>query len=251
MFIAKKVLGSLLTPLPVFMALLVLALLLWRLNSRRLAGGLAALALLFLYFMSIHPVARMLAEPLEFHHPKYDGQVVEAVVVLGGYHRSDERLPITSMLSETSLNRLNEGIRIYRANPGALLLFSGHNAKDKISHAEALAQVAVAMGVPRHDMRLFSSAKDTREEAGAWVTLLADKPFALVTSAMHMPRAMQLFQQQGLLALPAPTGYRAGGQDSWGWHAWVPSATALQINQLAWHEYLGLAWAALVAQGQI
>ena len=232
-------------PLPMVTVLLVVAAIVWRRGAHRIATIMAIASLLLVYVLSLYPTAHFLVEPLEFHYPKYAEQPVDAVIVLGGYHRSDERLPITSLLSETSLMRLSEGIRIYRANPGAKLWLSGYHARDEISQAEAMAKVAKAFFVPDSDIVLQPQAKDTAEEALAWSTLMSDKRVALVTSAMHMPRAMYLFRQYDLEPIAAPTAYRSGGTREMTWNDCLPSANALHIVELAWHEYLGLVWARL------
>jgi uncharacterized SAM-binding protein YcdF (DUF218 family) len=76
-------------------------------------------------------------------------QNVKWIVVLGGGHTSDPKLPITSQISGNSLVRLVEGIRIYNGLPRSKLILSGGSPFEKISNAQVLADVAVAIGVKR------------------------------------------------------------------------------------------------------
>ena len=257
LFLIKKILSAMLMPLPFGFIMLFLALIILSLGYRRFAKGLGFSVLMFWYVLSIAPVAEFIASPLEYEFPKYQQQSVAYVIVLGGYHNSDERFPISSLLSQESLMRLSEGIRIYRENPGAKLLLSGYKFHDEISNAEAMSRVAQAFGVPEADIVIAPQPKDTAEEAAHWAHFLkaqqlkaqklagnnVNQNFALVTSAMHLSRAVYLFQYQGLQPIPAPTAYGTGGHHGTHWRDWFPSANALSLSESAWHEYLGKAWA--------
>jgi len=280
LFLIKQILGSLLMPLPLVLFALFLSGILWMRNYLSVAKILICGSLLTLYLLSLPFVARPIASYLEFQSPKYSNQKVDYVLVLGGYHVSDERKPITSLLSRTSLMRLIEGVRIYRLNPGSKLLLSGYKGQDEISNAEAMSQVAAFFNVPLDDIVLAENVKDTAEESVFWTGYVFEKsmikhsgvpasiiesvddtkaqPFlkylAVVTSASHMPRALFLFEQafsaqkmtnMGRIEIvAAPTAYMTGGHHPLSWHDFIPSAQALEVVEISWHEYLGLMWAA-------
>ena len=61
----------------------------------------------------------------------------------------------------------------------------------------------------------------------------------LVTSALHMPRALALFKAQGLQVTPAPTDFEAGEETPSGLLAWLPDAGALNGSALAMKELVG------------
>lgn len=244
-FTLKKIIGSLLMPLPLFFLACLFAIVLFKRGRIKLAKGLLVFSVSCLYLFSIQPVAHFLASPLEMAYPKYNYQDVQFVAVLGGYHKSDERQPITSLLSVDSLNRLNEGIRIVKQNPEAKLLLSGSKDRDDIAHAEAMAQVAEMLGISRSSMILFTEAKDTDDEARHWASLTKGQDLALVTSATHMPRAMRLFTKYGIKPIPAPTGHRTTGQQELNWKSFMPRAFHLDLAAKAWHEYIGIVWATL------
>ena len=60
---------------------------------------------------------------------------------------------------------------------------------------------------------------------------------ALVSQAWHLPRAIQLFEQQGLSVTPAPTGYTSDEAETIA--QWLPKASALDKSSIAIKEYLG------------
>lgn len=87
-------------------------------------------------------------------------------------------------------------------------------------------------------------AFDTADETKLFSRIVGTRPFALVTSAYHIPRAMRLFRKAGLNPVAAPCEYRAKGLQAFPSYI-LPSADALLTSQLAIHEYLGIGWLAL------
>ena len=240
---------------PLILLLLIVSGVLYRKAYKKLALTLGLGGLILLYALSTAPLANSLVRALESQYSAYRAQPVDYVLVLGGSHRSAPDRPLSSVLSSTSLNRLTEGLMIYRANPGAKLLLSGHKGAESESHARAASKLAIALGVPEQDMLLAEDVKDTAGEARHWVKLIAGQKFALVTSATHMPRAVYLFNQalaiQGYdhrSLIPAPTNFRACISDCFRWQSWIPKSRNLEKFDIAWHEYLGYIWARFWAE---
>lgn len=243
MFAIKKLLGTLIMPLPLSFLLLLVGLIFLMKHRRRLASLFGGLALLILYGFSLPWVAGQLVRPLEREFPAYSGAPVDYVVVLGGAHVSDTSIPPGARLASYSLYRLHEGIRIYDANADARLIFSGYAGLDSQPHALAMEAVAQSMGVLGGDIITESRPQDTAEEASYLRSLLLGQRFALVTSATHMPRAMYLFRQAGLNPVSAPAEYLAGPTRPVVFWDFIPDARAQDNSRRAWHEYIGLFWA--------
>ena len=66
--------------------------------------------------------------------------------------------------------------------------------------------------------------------------------FFRVTSASHMRRAVRHFERAGLQPIPAPTGFKTGGDRLNTPSYWLPSAGNLRKTERAVYETLGL-WA--------
>ena len=255
MFEMTKIAGALLMPLTlVFLAaaggLALLFTRRWRWGRGLLIGALAAL-----FFFSWTPTARLLIAPLESHYPPLLepaalDEEIGYVVVLGGGHRADPSLPVTAQLNPSATIRMLEGVRIHRALPESTLIFSGGSVFQPVANAEVMRRVAEAVGVDTSRVVLHDTPRNTVEEARAVqrrVEAAGGGRVVLVTSASHMPRAVALFRGQGLDPIPAPTQHRVRESAGEGFlfGGWRPSANALRISELAWHEYLGLAWARL------
>ena len=70
----------------------------------------------------------------------------------------------------------------------------------------------------------------------------------LVTSSLHMQRAVEAFAPYGLDIIPAPTMYIR--KQPLRWHDFIPRARAMAHNSGIFHEQLGRAWYALLRQYQ-
>jgi len=250
MFILKKIIAPMLLPFPLALIGFGIGLyLLWFTKWQRLGKLAMTLGVLILLIFSSAPVSDLIVSSLENRHPVYDvdKESVNFVVVLGSGHVSDPRLPVTSQIGTVSLVRLIEGIRIYKANPGAKLIVSGWGGRDPVPNAEVVANVALALGVPRVDIIEEPRARDTLNEAKLIKEIIKDDSFALVTSANHMPRAVALFRKQGLSPIPGPTNYFVRNLNNQSFRLRFDTGNLEQTNS-AIHEYLGLAWAKLRGQ---
>jgi uncharacterized SAM-binding protein YcdF (DUF218 family) len=179
---------------------------------------------------------------LERQYPPYDGQPVAVIWVLGGGHTSDRDLPVSSQISSQSLYRVVEGVRLARMNPSALLVFSGYGGTDPEPAAELNRRLAISLGVDSTRIITQPHPRDTREEAVASRPIVGDRPFALVTSATHMARAVTIFQNQGLEPIPAPTGHLARRPAERHALDFIPSSTNLRTSRQIWYEFLGTIW---------
>jgi uncharacterized SAM-binding protein YcdF (DUF218 family) len=248
MFMFKKILSPFFYPVPLSLGILGLGLFLLWFTRRRQAGRLAvALGVGLLAFCSFSFGSGLLLGPLEHRYPPLlrppGGSPIKWVVVLGGGVHSAPDLPITGRISDASLFRVVEGVRWYKQLPGSKLVLSGGGPFETSSGAEVMAEIARIQGVDSQDLVLEAASLDTEEQARLIKDLVGRDPCILVTSAVHMPRSMALFEKQGLEPIPAPTGFFLHQGLSSDPGRFFPSAQNLQGSEVAVHEYLGLAWA--------
>jgi uncharacterized SAM-binding protein YcdF (DUF218 family) len=257
----KKLISGLLMPLPLVLLCGGIGLVLLRSGRGRRSGrALVACSILLLLSASNRWVSGRLIDPLESRYPAIGEfapgaplppalAACRCVVVLGGGHDERDDLPTLSRLSTSSRARLTEGVRIWRLLPDAQLVVSGPVDGGGPSHARVQAAAAVSLGVDRHRIRIIEEVHDTADEAARLRDLLGDTPFALVTSAWHMPRAMALCAAHDLHPVPCPTDYLAGSPSrhrlsDYGW-----DTSSLERTRAAVHEYLGWCWARLCGRG--
>lgn len=245
LFAFKKTLGGLLMPLPFCLLLMGAGLaLIWFSRWQRSGKAMLTFSWLLLLLLSLQPVADTLLRPLERQYATWQGHPqAPYIVVLGGGYTWNPTWAPGSNLINNSLPRVVEGIRLWRATPGAKLIFTGAAAPgNPVSAAEAAARVAISLGVPAADIIVLDTPKDTEEEAQAVASRLGQQPFLLVTSASHLPRAMIFFQHQGLHPLPVPANQLAIDSPLNGWERAIPSPVWLMHSDRAVYEGLGQLW---------
>jgi uncharacterized SAM-binding protein YcdF (DUF218 family) len=257
MFFAKKLISAFLLPTTVSLALLVAGLLMLWLSRRQWLGRLlATIGLGLLLLASYPPVADAFLRPLEsrytplFPREELDkalaqaGKPIKWIVVLGAGHVLDKAVPANDQLGDSATSRLLEGIRLQRQMPGSKILLSG-GVGGAVKHADVLGQVAQILGVPAESYVLDRSAWDTEQEASNLAGQIGKEPFLLVTSALHMPRAMGLFRRAGVHPIAAPTHHVTLDEPGVGLDELFPSPGALSKMDAGAHEYIGMLWSKL------
>ena len=245
-FILKKLISMWLMPLPFCCLVIIFGLIIsyWRVHIGRTIAFLGVTALML---FSWQPFANSVLYPLENKSPTFDiTQPVDAIVVLGNCHQVNNDIPPMAQLCGSGLYRLMEGYRIWQANPEAELLLSGYAGDESRPYADIVGEIAVNLGVPIANIRLFPTAQDTQQEAELTAPFLKDKKFALVTSASHMQRSMNWFKQQkvdgkNLTPIAAPAYFDAQETSS----NWKINTHALMKTERTWYELLGRVWAAI------
>ncbi|QUG76455.1 envelope biogenesis factor ElyC [Erwinia sp. E602] len=248
LFTLKKAIGGLLMPLPALLLLIAVGiLLLWFSRWQKTGKVVISLGWGIMLLFSLQPVADRLLLTTEAGWPTWQGQhKVEYVVVLGGgYTWNPDWAPSSNMLNN-SLPRLAEGIRIWRMNPGSRLIVTGGAATgNAVSSAEVTSKVAQSLGVPQEAIIALTRPRDTEQEAREVARLIGQRPFALVTSASHLSRAMIFFEREGLHPLPAPANQMAVTSPLNLWEKILPAAFWLGHSERAVYEGLGRIWQAV------
>jgi uncharacterized SAM-binding protein YcdF (DUF218 family) len=177
-----------------------------------------------------------------------DAPGVTAIVVLGNgiVAYQYEELAIESLTRRTAFNAL-EGARLYRVLHPAVVIASGGLADPSVhrrSEGEAVRDALVALGVPRETIVTETRSSNTAEQAELVAPLLGGHSrFALITTPIHMPRALALFRSRGLNAVPGPSHIDYTGQAQNSLLRFVPNPNALRASELSMYEYLGMAYA--------
>jgi len=244
----KQLISYFLMPFPLGLLLAVVGLaLLWLTARQRTGRALATAGAAMLLLCSWYPTSQWFMSPLHRRPALADPATAAAgarwVVVLGGgYDDTGGAVPPTSRLSPFTLERLVEGIRVYRNLPGAKLIMSGRGYGALPTEAAVMQQAAESLGVPAADIRQEGESDDTPDEARLIQAMVGNDRIVLVTSAVHMQRSVRLFEKQGLTVIPAPAGFWPHNVDPW------PNSDRLGWFQLAEHEWLGMLWARLHGQ---
>lgn len=241
MFLLKKLLAALILPPTGPILLTFFGLWLTRSKSRRWRNGglwLAILSLVSLLALSLPLVGRALMAPLEPYPPITPAQLqrVQAIVILGGgtYFAAPEYGGDTVGIA--TLERLRYGARLARESHLPLLVTGGAPVGGRPEGQLMRDALEQDFGVKVRWIE--AAARDTAENASLSAPLLKAAGvtrIALVSNAWHLPRAMPLFQEQGLEVTPAPMAFSTDSPSLAG--ALIPGG--LGMSREALHEYLG------------
>ncbi len=216
-------------------------------GSRRYRWLMGAAGLMF-YLWSVPALPARLTAYTEGLHPSPDlaslkasaGPEPRVLVLSAGWFRQSADGP-HAMLGSAAWERTQAGVHAWRHLGGTLILSGGPTPDGADSVAAQMARVAAAMGVPADRLLVEPASRNTRENLAFSARLLglrAGEPVVLVTSAVHMARAVELARAQGLSVLPYPCDWRGEVQSDW-WD-WLPSNSAPAAWQEVLHEWLGI-----------
>ncbi|AWI24440.1 YdcF family protein [Flavobacterium pallidum] len=237
--------GSILNPLLIFWILLILAGIFHKFRFYKTCKGLIIFAVAELYLFTATPLPIVLVHHLESQYASNysdaNANLDIPIMVLGGGHVNDAALPPFGQLNESALGRLVQGVMLYRQKPGRKLICSGFSVTGRMPNATVLANTAVGLGVNPKDTLLLVKPSSTWEEARDFKARFGDKgSFFLVTSAIHMPRAMETFRRTGLHPMAVPTGFMVKKDPDKSIYSWNPSWSKMQLSERALHEYFGM-----------
>lgn len=181
--------------------------------------------------------------------PEVEG--IKGVVILGGgsttIHLDGQA---ENILSGASLFRVWEGIRLYNILDDPLIIVSGginERAWMMTPESVPMFNALIKANIPEERILLESSSRNTYEQALNLRPLLEAhnlQHFILVTSPIHMRRAMTTFKAQGLNPVPSISAQHDEGflVD----HAWfMPDNDALTASHRALQEIMALIYYAL------
>lgn len=251
MFEVAKVGGYLVSPLTLALGLGLLSSMCLALDRRKWALWLASAAFIGLWLASTPLVAQVLVGELESRHPALsvaETPSADAILVLGGAlaGASPPRRPNFNM--GPASHRVWHAAALFRAGKAKWVIVAAGNqpGSDEIQvEADAIAEMLVVLGVPRSAIRLEGASRNTRENAANVqhiVQRLRARRVLLVTSALHMPRAVKTFtkvwQSTNVILIPAVADVWSvdSGGSTW---AWLPDAGSLTNVTAALKEYAG------------
>ena len=151
-------------------------------------------------------------------------------------------------MSAATLSRSMAAVRTMQGEPATRVIVSGGAVVGPITEADVIAAYLEQMGVPAERILRESRSANTRENALNIVALLMNEavtgPVRLVTSAMHMPRALNSFRNVLATADSAieicPVSVDVQALKGVPAYALMPQSTAIARFDLLLHEVVAL-----------
>jgi uncharacterized SAM-binding protein YcdF (DUF218 family) len=213
--------------------------------GRRWLAALAAAYLALSSPLTARALESALAPDIDPVRGPFPSPGPAAVVVLGGgavSYRAEGG--IISELSDATSLRLLEAVRLDTMLDEPWLVVSGGGPDGEPPETEPMIQELLEAGVPRERIRPDPLSGSTREQAlnlAPWLRDLEPREFLLVSSPIHMRRALACFRAEGLHPLPAPSAQHTQGHPVLG-RGWLPHPAALQASRAAIREVLALGY---------
>jgi len=244
-FIISKLLWFIAAPGNFLLLVLVAGVLLALWSGRRRGFALIAAATLGFLVIATLPIGPWLAAPLENRFPtSAPPPRIDGIVVLGGSVDPAVSRARGQVALLSAAGRITETVALARRFPAARVLISGGDGRinpGAISEAGATRDLLIQLGVAAERIELESVARNTYENATLSYAAARPKPgetWLLVTSAMHMPRAVGCFRRAGWTIVPYPVDYRSS--TTIGTLPGLLFADDLMLVNLAAKEWLGL-----------
>jgi uncharacterized SAM-binding protein YcdF (DUF218 family) len=246
-YVCKKIIARFLFPVGQVLLLWLAGAIVWlRWPKSRLGPALLLSSGLLLLFYAMPITGGFLLHRLEIRNwhyaqsAKLQEQGVRTLVVLSGSQRGGE-LTTGDRLSSDTMRRVMEGVRLWRGMSESKLVLSGGSFIHKTAIGSAMEDLAKELGVPSQKIVIEADSWDTDDQAKLLAPMLGREPFALITSAAHLPRALAIFRSYGLKPLPAPADFITKGRKL-SFYSFLPQVGGLNASEVALYEYLGLTW---------
>lgn len=218
-------------------------------QNRNFAVMLISFSFLTLWLLSLPLVTRYLAATQEIYPPLNNKALenfsAQAIVILGGGLRKpavEYTQQVT--LKDNTLVRVRYGAILAKQTHLPLLVSGGMVLDSELpSEAEVISDILnneFHQSVRWQEHRSRNSAENARYTQKI-LHQEGIQRILLVTHALHMRRAVEQFEQQGLQVLAAPTEFLSGSGKI-DVFSFLPSAKALEKNSLVIHEIMGRAW---------
>jgi uncharacterized SAM-binding protein YcdF (DUF218 family) len=245
-FFATKLFWLATAPDTLWLILLILAFGLGATRFRRTARRLTATLLILAVAVVATRPAQYIARPLENRFPRPDWPAcIHGILMLGG----GESPAITAARGVPEITggapRLLAAVELLRRYPEASLIFAGGSGdplQPEPSEASTVKAALEQLGIDIGRVRFEDRSRNTWENeinAMAMAAPTPDQRWVLVTSAIHMPRAIGIARKLGWTLLPWPADYVS-----------LPEGSLLSEGHFAeylanvstaTHEWLGLA----------
>lgn len=254
-FFLSKLIPLFVYPAGLASLLLIVALIFWK--RRKFSGWMVILALAVIFICGNRWVSMGIVRSLEQQYlPQETYEQADVAVILGG-GTDPFQYPRSIAEVNGAGDRVIYGVKLYKDGVVDKLIVTGGTVEWQgtfsTTPAHDMSTLLQLMGVPAEDIIEEGDSLNTYEDAQFSTKIINEqgwKKVILVTSALHMPRSVQLFKDAGLEVVPAPVDYIITDQE------WadllsptfeniainiMPTSACLKSTTSSMKEYIGMA----------
>lgn len=188
--------------------------------------------------------AGLLSQPLEQSaqqvEPRCASEPPRTIVVLGGgLDRRPDRADDVQALSAASARRVMAARQRWVDAPLSRVVIAGGGPYPQ-AESTVMAALALQLGIPEESITTETRSMNTAENLAQLATLqpTVDTRIWLVTSAMHLPRALATARSAGFQACASPADLHTPARR--GLNRFLPQSESLQQAEDALHELVGM-----------
>jgi uncharacterized SAM-binding protein YcdF (DUF218 family) len=239
-------------PLSIFWLILLAGIAIYLLKRKRTGLVFGFSSIVWLAMISFSFLPELLVRSLENRFPSLlaipqsNPKDSIYILVLGSGYTDNKNMPPNDQLALNLLGRLTEAIRLHRLLNASQIVLFGSLPGESANEPEPFMKTALALGVDENAIRLLGTPENTQMEAFEYTKKFrTNNVLILVTDAIHMPRAMFLFEKAGQIPIPAPTNHLVKSDWKNGISYWFPASSNIAMMESAMHEIGGLVYARL------
>lgn len=217
-----------------------------------------AMTLLALYIFSIPLTATLFSRALQTYpaldagillaNNSSDPEPIQAIVVLAGGIRYYSPEYGGDDIALRTLGRLRYAAQLARRSGLPLLVSGGSGDSERdnaLTEGVMMQRMLQSEFVLTNPVWVEDRSQNTQENALYSSRILRSNSVnrvLLVTTAMHMARAVMAFRRNGIDVVAAPTLFFSEQPEPLDIDSWIPSVPAIEITRYALHEWLGRIW---------
>ncbi len=218
-FVLSKIFWIIAQPLNAIIILMMLGFALSALGRAHLGSLALKVSLIALVTACVLPVGQILLLPLENRFPQPElPEHVDGIVALGGGVMTDISKARGEIAFSDTAERFTTLVALARRYPDARVVFTGGNGNlwgdPNTSEADIMRRFLKNEGIDPARVILEDRSRNTWENVVLCQPLVAPKrgeTWLLITSAVHMPRAMGIFRKRMWAVTPYPVDYKTTG----------------------------------------
>lgn len=245
-FVLSKTLGLLTIPSNLFALFGLVGAVLLLTRFTRAGRKLLIASVLLIAICGFFPVGSALMIPLEDRFPQWDASrgAPDGIIILGGPLNADLSKARGQIALSAEAERYTEIATLARRYPSARIVFSGGTGSidpDALPEARYALPLLESFGIAASRIALEDRSRNTEENARFTQDMIKPKPgerWLLVTSGIHMPRAVGCFRRAGFEVEAYPVDWRTYGRVKWSFSTRV--SDGLDNTDAAMREWVGL-----------
>ena len=208
MIYINKILPIIVSPLGLIIVLLFFGIL----RKKMLPSFLGLITLLILSLPIVSGQLIKLLEKSYTHTTTNEIASADTVVFLSGMLRAIKKNSVIQYEFSDAVDRVFAGINLLKEGKAQEIILTRAKLpwSTGVPEGEFLAEFVQSQGIDPNKILLTEIVENTNDEAKAISRMLPkNSKVILVTSAFHMPRAQQVFQNQNLKVIPYPVYFRS------------------------------------------